>query len=240
MKGFLDALQFLTIFRFRAETAFSPLRMIPHFPTVGLAVGSCLALIDGLGQTLWPPPAAAAVDIVFLAVITGALHLDGLGDMADGLYGFRSRERTLSIMKDSRLGAIGMVTMVSVLMLKWAGLAGIESGRLLCLVVVPALARGSMVFGIHYLDYCRGPEGTGAPFFETTPSRKTWWGLAAPVAGTLLLGWQGVWMLSAFAMVTIALIRFYRRRLGCITGDMLGAMTEITEALLFLVAAIRL
>jgi adenosylcobinamide-GDP ribazoletransferase len=237
MKSLIDALQFLTIVRLRGDGDFSPARMVPYFPIVGLGIGLCLALMDRVALAVWSPGTAAAAELVFLIGITGALHLDGLGDTADGLYGFRSRERALAIMKDSRMGAMGLVAVVAALILKWAGLAGMENDRALCLIVIPALSRGSMLFGINYLGYCRGRDGTGAGFFESPITWKAFWGLAPIGLLTLVLGTRGLVLLLVFAVTTTLLIRYYHRKLGCITGDMLGAMTEASEAMLFMAAA---
>ena len=106
MKPFIAAIQFLTILPLGARGTYAPRAMIPWFPAVGLLLGLLLALFDMLVSHLWAPPAAAALDVVLLMVLTGALHLDGLGDTADGLYGHRPAARALEIMKDSRIGTM--------------------------------------------------------------------------------------------------------------------------------------
>jgi adenosylcobinamide-GDP ribazoletransferase len=132
-----------------------------------LAIGLILASVrpDRIG--LWPPLVAGVLDVVLLAAITGALHLDGLADAADGLYGHREREKALAIMKDSRVGAMGLVVVACVLLVKAAGLGSVDQGRFLALMIVPAYARSAMIFGMRFLPYARGKEGTGSPFFET-------------------------------------------------------------------------
>lgn len=238
MKGFLSAVQFITILPWgRAET-FEPPRMIPYFPVVGIALGILLALFDHVAVRLWGRPVGSLLDVIFLAVLTGAFHIDGLGDAADGLLGQRPKEKILAIMKDSRLGTMGLVAIVGGLSLKWAGIAGLDANRSLVLIMVPAYARAGMLFGIRYLPYGRPEGGTGLDFFEEKINISAFWGLSVPVLLSIVLGWQAIWLNFCFAALTAGLIRYYRRRIGCITGDMLGAMTEITEAILFLMVSI--
>jgi len=238
VKGFLSAVQFITILPWgRAET-FEPPRMIPYFPMVGIALGILLALFDHVAVRIWGRPVGSLLDVIFLAVLTGAFHIDGLGDAADGLLGQRPKEKILAIMKDSRLGTMGLMAIVGGLSIKWAGIAGLDANRSLVLIMVPAYARASMLFGMRYLPYGRPDGGTGLDFFRDKIKASAFWGLSVPVVLSVLLGWQTIWLNLCFAALTAGLIRYYRRRVGCITGDMLGAMTEITEAALFLLISI--
>jgi len=238
VKGFLSAVQFITILPWgRAET-FEPPRMIPYFPMVGIALGILLALFDHVAVRIWGRPVGSLLDVIFLAVLTGAFHIDGLGDAADGLLGQRPKEKILAIMKDSRLGTMGLMAIVGGLSIKWAGIAGLDANRSLVLIMVPAYARASMLFGMRYLPYGRPDGGTGLDFFRDKIKASAFWGLSVPVLLSVLLGWQAIWLNLCFAALTAGLIRYYRRRVGCITGDMLGAMTEITEAALFLLISI--
>jgi adenosylcobinamide-GDP ribazoletransferase len=233
-QDFLAALQFLTILPVGAGERFNPRGVLPFFPVVGVVVGSLLSLIDWTALQLWPRPVAALLDVVFLAFLTGALHLDGLGDAADGLYGRRTREKALAIMKDSRIGVMGLVAVVCGLAIKWGGLLALESHRGLLLVVIPAFARGGMLLGMRFLPYGRPEGGTGRAFFDAPLTLSSFAGFLLPLALSVFLGWRGLFLLAAFAAVVAATLAYYRAKLGCITGDMLGAMTEVTEAALFL------
>ena len=235
MRHLISAIQFITIIPVGKADTFDPPKMIPFFPVVGLILGMLMALFDQFATALWSRPVASLLDILFLAVLTGAFHLDGLGDAADGLLGQRSKEKTLTIMKDSRLGTMGLVAIVFALALKWAGIAGLDANRALLLIIVPAYARSGMLFGMRFLEYGRPDGGTGLDFFKTRLEWTAFWGLAAPVVLSLFLGWTAVWLNLSFVALTAVLIRYYKRRVGCITGDMLGAMAEIIESGLFLV-----
>jgi adenosylcobinamide-GDP ribazoletransferase len=237
MKGFISALQFLTVFRLRKEAAFLPDGMLPFFPVVGLCIGILLACFDALMGLFWSKTIVSLLDVLFLAGVTGGLHLDGLGDTADGLYGNRPKEKALSIMKDSRIGAMGMIAIFFGLTVKWAGMNGIDTGRMMALAVVPAFSRSSLLFGTRFLAYGRA-EGTGKDFFISQIPWRSFWGLSLPAFFSLFMGAKGLLMIGGFFLLTGGVILFYKKRINCITGDMLGAMNEICEAGLFLVAAI--
>jgi len=237
MKDFFSAVQFITILPWGRAEKFDPQRMVPFFPLVGIALGVLVALFDFVAVSLWGKTVASLLDIIFLAVLTGAFHIDGLGDAADGLLGQRPKEKILEIMKDSRLGTMGLVAIVAGLSIKWAGIAGLDTNRSLLLVIVPSLARGSMLFGMRYLPYGRPDGGTGVGFFKHELKPSAFWALSVPVLFSVLLGWQAIWLIICFAAITAGLIRYYKSRLGCVTGDMLGAMTEILESGLFLLVS---
>jgi adenosylcobinamide-GDP ribazoletransferase len=237
VKGFLSAIQFITILPWGRAEGFDPQRMIPYFPIVGIALGVLVALFDYVAVSLWGTTVASLLDVIFLAVLTGAFHIDGLGDAADGLLGQRTKEKILAIMKDSRLGTMGLVAIVAGLSIKWAGIAGLDANRPLLLIIVPAYARAGMLFGMRYLPYGRPAGGTGVDFFKQELKPSAFWALSVPLLLSVLLGWQAIWLIICFAAVTAGLIRYYQRRLGCITGDMIGAMAEILESGLFLLVS---
>ncbi len=237
MKHFISAVQFITILPWGKAERFDPQRMIPYFPIVGIVLGVLVALFDYVAVSLWGKTVASLLDVIFLTVLTGAFHIDGLGDAADGLLGQRPKEKILAIMKDSRLGTMGLVAIVAGLAIKWAGIAGLDANRPLLLIIVPAFARAGMLFGMRYLPYGRPDGGTGVDFFKHELKLSAFWALSVPVLLSVLLGWQAIWLIIGFAAITAGLIRYYKRRLGCITGDMIGAMTEILESGLFLLVS---
>lgn len=237
MKNLLAAIRFITVLPTGRSDHFDAVGMVPWFPAVGLLIGACLAAFDHAAARFWSPQAAAVLDVVFLAVMTGAFHIDGLADTADGIFSHRPKERILEIMKDSRIGAMGVVAVVSVLAVKWAGISSISENRTALLILVPAYARGAMLFGMRALEYGRPQGGTGLAFFSRKLRPVDLWGVLVTVVLSLALGRGLLAVNVGFFLITAALIAYYRKRLGCITGDMLGAMAEVVEAGLFLIAA---
>ena len=238
MKGLLSAIQFITILPMGKQPHFDPKKMVPFFPVVGLLLGIMVSMLDRILHTFCSTPTAALLDVIFIIIITGAFHLDGLGDSADGLFSHRPRSQALAIMKDSRVGIMGLVVIVCVLALKWAGIAGLDTYRSLTLIVVPAYARAGMLFGMTWLPYGRPQGGTGSAFFDHKLRWRDFWGLGLPLSLSLFLGWGGIILMTGFAVGTAAILWFYKKRMRCITGDMLGAMTELLEGALFLIVAV--
>ena len=234
MRHFRSAIQFITILPAGKPGPFEPQKMMPYFPMVGILLGGLVAIFDRLALNFWSEPVVALLDVGLLAILTGAFHLDGLGDTADGLYGQRPRDKALAIMKDSRIGAMGLVAIVFGLALKWGGIAGLDVNRALLLIIVPAYARSGILFGIRFLEYGRPGGGTGLEFFNETLKPAAFWGLALPVGLSLFLGWLSLWLNLCFIFIISTILYYYKKRMGCITGDMLGAMIESSEAGLFL------
>jgi len=240
MKNLIAAIQFITIIPMGKSGKFKPEKMVPFFPLVGIILGLMVAVLDKIFLLLWSKPVASLLDVLFLIIITGAFHLDGLGDTADGLYGRRVKEKALSIMKDSRIGAMGIVAIICGLSIKWAGVIGLDAWRSLLLIIIPAYARGSILFGMWFLEYGRTDSGTGKPFFEKRLKIIGFWGLLIPVLLSIFLGLKAILLNLIFLIIIIGILLFYKKKINCITGDMLGAMVEVTEAGLFLFASIQL
>jgi adenosylcobinamide-GDP ribazoletransferase len=229
---------FLTVFPLGRGLAFEPLRLarsMACFPAIGLALGLLLVGTDWfLGQVL---PRAVLDALLLLALIgaTGALHLDGLADLADGLAGGRDRDSALRIMKDSRVGAIGAVALTMVLLLQYLGLTSIPSEqKWAALLLMPAAGRWSQVVLAVNCRYLRA-EGTGRAFVELVGRRELLIAsgtlLAAAVA---LFRLRGALIVVLLGLACALLIRYFNHRLGGITGDVLGAATEVQEVLTLL------
>jgi adenosylcobinamide-GDP ribazoletransferase len=236
MKNLAAAFQFLTVLPVGKPRRVEAGKMVPWFPIVGLAVGLIMVLADYAFSMLWPGTIVALLDVLLLTVLSGGLHLDGLGDTADGLLSHRSREKALGIMRDSRIGVMGLLAVVFVLAIKWGCLRNLQEQRTLYLLIIPAYSRGAMMFGIQCLKYGRPDGGMGTDFFSNKPPTWALWTILLPVFISCWLGWHAIMLNIAFVAMTILILLYYERRLGCVTGDMLGALAEILEAWLFLIA----
>lgn len=238
MRGLISAIRFITILPLGRPQGFQPNEMIPFFPMVGLLIGFIVCLADGFFNLLWPSHISALLDVVLLIVITGAFHMDGLGDTADGLFSHKSRENALDIMKDSRIGVMGVAVIVSLILIKWASIWGLNNHRSVVLILAPAYARAGMLFGFRYLPYGRS-DGTGKAFFESPIASKHFWGFGMVVVLSAVLGWDALLFNFVFFLTVGGILLFYKKKMNCITGDMLGAMSETVETVMFLTAAIE-
>ncbi|MBU1055951.1 MAG: adenosylcobinamide-GDP ribazoletransferase [Proteobacteria bacterium] len=232
-----SAIQFLTILPAGKTSEFDANKIIPYFPVVGLIIGILVSAFDLIAFYLWPGYLVSILDVMLLAILTGALHIDGLGDMADGLLGHRPKEKALLIMKDSRMGAMGLVTIIFALAVKCGAIASLNESRNFILVLVPIYSRSTMIFGMKFLPYGRPDGGTAFDFFKESVKPYYFITLIIPIVFSYFLGVKGVILLYGFIIITGVILYYYKRRMGCITGDMLGAMVEITESCLFLIVA---
>jgi adenosylcobinamide-GDP ribazoletransferase len=237
--GWISAIQFLTVIPM-GNRAFNARAALPYFPVCGLGIGCLVLFVDWTAGRFWPPAVVAFWDVLTLVVISGALHLDGLADTGDGLYGQRSLTQILTIMKDSRIGAMGMVAAVCCLAAKWIGISSIEIHKNLWLLLVPAYSRGAVLIAIKWMPYGRPDGGTGHDFFDPPLRAADFWALALMVGLSLAMGWDTFTINMGFVLIVGSILAWYRRKIGIVTGDMLGALIEVTEAGLFLIAAAQL
>jgi len=235
MRLYIIAMQFLTIIPlpFNLEWRKDDLgRSLALFPLAGLTIGALLAGINCMIAPFLARPLTDALLITALAAITGALHLDGLADVCDGIAARGSRERFLAIMKDSNVGAIGAVGLVLGLLLKWQALAAVPTGiKLQALLFFPALARFCQVQTIVGGKNAR-QDGLGSAIIAGAGVGRL---LVAGVL-TLALAWfllelRGLFVLAA-SLPAVWLIRaWFNRKIGGITGDVIGCINELVEIL---------
>jgi cobalamin 5'-phosphate synthase/cobalamin synthase len=206
------------------------------FPAVGAVIGAAVGgTAYGLARFL-PELAAAGIALAVGALLTGALHLDGLADTADAL-GARTRDRALEIMRDHATGAYGATAIALDLVVKASALSVLAERRA---VIVYAIAAGSLSRSAPVLLGLVLPsvreEGAGAAFRVAPPGALIAALIAIGVA--LTTGWRhGVVLVAVAAAVTVVLFAWYRRWLGGGTGDTLGAATELTETAVLVAAA---
>ncbi len=250
LKNFINAVHFLTIVTVKrdheAEEG-SLARSMIYFPLIGFLLGLLLVYADKLMALVALPQTVANVLLVAISVLaTRALHIDGLADTFDGLMGGRDHASRLSIMKDSRLGTAGALGIFFILALKYVCLNSlIESEKVAALLTTPMLGRWSQTLMVFKAKYGR-EEGMGKAFVGHLRASS----LAA--ASVFAIG------LSAFVVVRLDMLssifimilvggvllltfagRWYLgRKIGGITGDTVGAMSELNEALVLLLFVI--
>jgi adenosylcobinamide-GDP ribazoletransferase len=207
------------------------------FPLVGGAVGAIGGGIVDLAAGPLPPLAAAALGLGAVAIVTGALHLDALADTADAL-GATTRERALEIMRDHQIGAYGGVALVLDLGLKAAALAALAGGTgvVRFAVCAAAASRVAPLILSAVLPYARSGEGLGRALTTSGAARGLAGVAIAAVVCVVFAGTDGAVVLGVAAAVALVAGALAFRWLGGITGDILGAATEVAETAALVVA----
>ena len=202
------------------------------WPLVGALLGLLAAMLaSGLLALGIPSGPVAAAVLASLALLTGALHEDGLSDTADGLLGGRSRERRLEIMKDSRIGSFGALALLLVVLASWSALeALIAQGAFWGpLIAAAALSRAPMAVAMAALPPAR-PGGLSAGTGRPSPAvAGAAMGLALVLA-LLTLGSAAMAPVLAAALLPALLALAAQRMIGGQTGDILGACQQLAFA----------
>lgn len=243
-RGLLAAVMFLT--RIPVPSALGHreddlARSTVFFPLIGALVGAVGGGVFLLAERLWTVPIAVVLATAATVRLTGAFHEDALADACDGLGGGWSREQVLTVMKDSRIGSYGAIGLILVVGLKLAALAALPAPSVVgALVAGHVLGRWSALPLIFAHPYVRETEGTGKPFAAGVTAARLIGGSALAVAFVVAaVGRDALGAFAAAALVTLLAGRYFRRRIGGITGDCLGAANQLVEVSVYLVLALR-
>jgi adenosylcobinamide-GDP ribazoletransferase len=208
------------------------------FPLVGAGVGALSGGVAVLLHPMLPAFVAAGIAVAVAVVVTGAMHIDALADIADAA-GVLTRERALEVMRDSRVGAFGAAAIALDLLIKVGALAALlDAGDAFAgLVAAGALSRAVPAPLAVLLPY---PRAGGGPGSVLTGSVSRYAAaisvLLALGIATLAAGLSGLWLAATAGVVALALGVVYRHWLGGATGDALGAVTELAETAVLVVA----
>jgi adenosylcobinamide-GDP ribazoletransferase len=230
----LGAIQFLTVISIPGKTA-TPGRSAPFFPLVGACLGAICGMVFETCQTLFGGSLAALIALSIAIALSGGLHEDGLADCADAIRAGRTREKMFAILKDSRIGVYGAVTLILCISLRWQALTHIQVNAALGLASSLALSRSSLVL----LGAITVPVGSGlgTAFSQAlTPTTSVLVAVQVVVASNLC-GWRGVPMLMVSAAIVVAARAYFTRRLGGVNGDCLGATCLTVESANLIVLA---
>lgn len=210
-------------------------RALPWFPVVGALIGL------GIGATWWgaervfPPTVAAAVALVVGLALTGMLHIDGLGDSADGLLPHLTRERRLEVMSQPDIGAYGVAAIGGALLLQFAALSSMEPSVVLVMSIC-ALSRAMLAADLALGRYAKA-EGLASAFRGAGQGTANIVGLLG--AGAILLSWPNVGPAVGGLLAGLGVLAFANRRIGGFTGDVLGAALVVTETVALVLASAR-
>nr|VFK80822.1 MAG: cobalamin-5'-phosphate synthase [Candidatus Kentron sp. SD] len=243
MKRLCAALGFLTVMPLPAacrHTERDLIGSVAFFPIVGLLIGLSAVGIHMAMEDLFPPPVLAVFLAGWLGVAHGGLHLDGLADTADGFLSHHGKERVLAIMRDSHIGAFGCLAIGGALALKATALGSLSEAYFMKAVFIAPLAgRAIMVPMLNFLPPAR-TDGLGSLFHRNC---GIWQSSAESMAAMAILaaaawfagGFAGL-LSAAMAVASVALfVAWCQRRIGGITGDTMGAASEIAETMVLLV-----
>ncbi|HLD36732.1 MAG TPA: adenosylcobinamide-GDP ribazoletransferase [Planctomycetota bacterium] len=248
MKSILVALQFLTPIPIKLKSVEPKdlARSMRYFPLIGLLIGLFLVLVKTLafGPLNFSGMITATLMLLTLTALSGGLHLDGLSDMCDGFYAGRSREEIVKIMRDPHIGVMGVIGIFFILMIKWSVLASLPLSMLyysnIALILVPFLGRWAMVIAAAAGPYAQAAiDGTAKPFVDNVTRKDAIISTVITLVVTLALSFISgnfVWvaLMIVALLVVMAMVMISRKMLGGLTGDILGAVNEVTEvAVLF-------
>jgi adenosylcobinamide-GDP ribazoletransferase len=239
VRGFLGAVSFLTRVPAGARVQ-GPEELagsVPWFPVVGAGVGLAVAAAYAGARQLLPPLPAATLAVVAGICLTGAFHEDGLGDTADAFAGGSDRDSTVRILQDPRLGTFGVLAVAAGLLLRAGAVAALApAAAMAALPAAHALSRAAAVAVMTSFP-AAGQTGLGASYVLALSRRRALAGAAAGLAlAVALLGVVAVFAAAAATLAAALLGRLAVRRIGGVTGDVLGAVQQLAEMLVLLAA----
>lgn len=240
MKRLIGIIQFMTRIPIPIDTGFDEdfHKSIIYFPIVGLILGICYLLVARLGLALFNPYITAVLVLASEVILTGGLHLDGLGDSFDGLYSYRDKEKILEIMKDSRLGTNGLLAILIVFLLKVGFLNTLlEQNTLWPILTMPVVARSMQVIACYRTKTPR-EKGMGNIFIGKV-STAYLMGVIMLMLGInlgsmYLMEGQILYIREIITLLIMAVgvkvfVRSVYKKIDGITGDILGCICELAE-----------
>jgi len=243
VKTFLQAISFLTILpvwhpSLSEEKELA--RSMAFFPLVGLIVGLILTLGYYLFSLFFSGALVLWLTIGLLAVLTRGLHLDGFADTVDGLGSGGPRERVLEVMRDSRIGAFGVISLILLIGAKYFALDQIPRATIpYAIILMAVMGRNAMVMVCYRSPYARSSGGLAKSFVENLNAREVLISSALTLGiAILLMGVKGIAILLGIALFSLGYRLFFLKKLGGVTGDILGAANELAELLCLLFVVI--
>ncbi|NTW52604.1 MAG: adenosylcobinamide-GDP ribazoletransferase [Chlorobiaceae bacterium] len=241
--GLVTALRTLTLLPVPGKDAGRFSSSLYWFPIVGLMIGAFQALLAWAGTQVGWVELAALLALACGVLLSGGLHADGLADLADGFFGGRNREAALRIMKDPNVGSFGAIALIVVSLSKWVFLLElVRHGAFGMIAAGVMLARMAQVLLAARLPYARAEGGTATAFVEGAGTTHL---LIALLSSLLLLmplvnyDPLKALLLTLSAIVSASATGLLSwRKIGGVTGDVLGTCSELTELLVWLTAAL--
>ena len=238
MKRFWLAWNFLTHIPLGPRQEASPeefSRAMAFFPLVGVAMAIFPAAFILIFYPFLSAFLGSLIVVLIFTLLTAGLHLDGLADTVDGFYGGRDRKEILTIMRDTHIGSMGVIALIFLIALKvsllneiWGRETRLNLFRAISLF--PVLSRWSMVGTAWLSPYARSEEGVGWAFAGKVTTREWLFSTIVTLAITFFIfKLKALFLLLIVFLTTLLLIKYFKRRLGGVTGDVFGAINELIE-----------
>ncbi len=237
MHSFFTALSFLTTIPLPQHLAknFNFSGCQRYFPLIGAIIGLLAAICCYIFFALFPGLVAAVLSTIFLLVLTGGLHMDGLSDTADGFLSQRPREKILQIMKDSCIGSFGSLAQVCILLLKISALYALADQAYVAIFITPIIGRSAILL----LSNTFSPASTNGLGHAINSSNNTFPMLLGLVVGGILLivffSYIGLLALILALATILILGKISQHKIGGYTGDILGAGCELSETVTLII-----
>ncbi len=247
---FLAALKFLTIIPLPWRRKVSPEELghsIVYFPVVGVVIGLMLVGLNWLLGMVLPSAVVNVLLIVFLVVISGALHLDGFADTCDGIAGHKAVEERWQVMHDSRVGGFGVIGTSSLILVKYISLNSVpENWMMMTLVLMPVLSRWAMVYVVFAYPYAM-PSGLGKAFKQGANWQR--FTIATIITMAVAIGltrWANITyfyvvslvIMVGIWMIVLAMATYLNRKFSGLSGDTYGAINEVAEVCVLILVSL--
>ncbi len=205
-------------------------------PAAGLLIGLILLAVFHVMDLVGKPALSVMAVIIAETMITGALHMDGLADTFDGIFSNRPKEKILDIMRDSRIGTNGTLGIILLLMAKFALLISMDFKEIgPVIAAMPVISRMSVAWCAGVSAYARSDHGLGRALIERTGKKEIFWATTiASAAAAALLVEKALPGIASVIIFTLLFTGYVKKKIGGVTGDILGAVIEISGIIFLL------
>ncbi|WPJ94610.1 adenosylcobinamide-GDP ribazoletransferase [Coraliomargarita algicola] len=231
LPGLITALRLLSILPIPGRESRHFIDGLPWYPAAGAVLGYLVCGVCLLAHAVAPDWGGllAVLGLAASIALTRGLHLDGVADCADGFWGGHERRRRLEIMKDSRIGAFGVIALVLVLLGEWTALERmVDVDTIILIPVAFIVSRFGIVLLAHCFEYPRA-QGTGAAVVKGATRRHLWQAFGVGLLLSLPAGVAAVPLWGAGIAMTLAVGFLGKWKIGGVSGDVLGAGCVLSE-----------
>jgi len=233
-----EAVRFLTVFKLPSRN-FMPenglARAMIFFPAVGLVIGGLSFVCFNVASSFFPPRIATLFLLIAPILMSGGLHMDGFADFCDGFFGGKSKTDILRIMKDPNVGALGAVGVALLMLVKFELLCAVPD-KIIIFLLAMAVSRWSQVVLSFFLPYAGLGGGMSQRVAGKITSREVLGATLFLMPFLFWLGKEEIFILAGVVPFLFLIGLYFKSKIGGVTGDLLGAASELTEVFVFLFA----